>query len=91
MPKSEGYEYGESDGFLKYFELCHRHDGEADSVRRNLQQVLKERDAQLTSAAMSHGLCTSSFKWAYQANVMNTLLSVIYPMVMRVGRIVSRC
>jgi hypothetical protein len=45
MPKSEGYEYGESDGFLKYFELCHRHDGEADSVRRNLQQVLKERDA----------------------------------------------
>src|SRR5262245_59668947 len=31
---------------------------------------------QLTSAATCHGLWLSSFKWAYQANVMNTFENI---------------
>ena len=43
---------------------------------------------QLTSAAMIQGFWFSSFRWAYQAKVMNTLLSVSSRMVSQMGRMV---
>src|SRR6056297_3941976 len=40
---------------------------------------------QLMSAAISHGLWLRSRKWAYQANVMKTLLPNSRPMVIASG------
>ena len=40
---------------------------------------------QLTKAAISQGLSLSALRWAYHANVMNTLLQTSSPMESRIG------
>ena len=44
---------------------------------------------QLMRAAIIHGLFPSSFKWAYHAKVMNILLQINNPIVMKTGFIFS--
>src|SRR5690606_4865329 len=45
---------------------------------------------QLATAATIHGLALSSFRWAYQAKVMNTLLRVSMRMVRPTSRMGHR-
>lgn len=46
---------------------------------------------QLTSTATIHGFALNSLRWAYHANVMNTLLNIKRNTVKPAARIISSC
>ena len=77
----ERHEDAQRDDLLQNLQLTEVHLRVADSVRRHLDQVLKERDSPTDQNRDQPRSTVKVFKCAYQANVMNTFDNTNNPAV----------